>query len=258
MSRITTKERAMNPRHFVILELVNQQGRISVAALSESVGVSEVTIRQDLTYLEEHGFLKRIHGAAVKVDSDDPDHRVWVNNKIKMDLAEKAASLVSPGETVLIEGGSANALLAKLLGERGDTAIVTSSSYIAHQLRQANSEVILLGGQYQATSESLVGPLTRLCIQHVHFSKAFIGVDGFHVDTGFTNRNMMRADVANTILAKGQENIIITDSSKFGRVHPGAIGPLGKISHVITDSGLPEQDAAWLAAHHLGVMLVHR
>ena len=246
----------MHPRHSAILELVNERGRITVVELAEQVGVSEVTIRQDLNYLEEQGFLKRIHGAATRVDSDDPDHRLWARSKIKLHLAEKAASLVAPGETVLIEGGSANAILAKLLGERGDTAIITSSSYIAHQLRQARSEVILLGGQYQATSESLVGPLTRLCIQHVHFSKAFIGVDGFHIDTGFTNRNMMRADVANTILAKGQENIILTDSSKFGRIHPGAIGPLTRIKRVITDTGLPVADEHWLSNQAVEVITV--
>ncbi|MGL4205317.1 MAG: DNA-binding transcriptional regulator YciT [Aeromonadaceae bacterium] len=244
----------MHPRHSVILELVNERGRIAVVELAEQVGVSEVTVRQDLNYLEDQGFLKRIHGAATRVDSDDPDHRLWARSKIKLHLAEKAASLVAPGETVLIEGGSANAILAKLLGERGDTAIITSSSYIAHQLRQARSEVILLGGQYQATSESLVGPLTRLCIQHVHFSKAFIGVDGFHVDTGFTNRNMMRADVANSILAKGQENIILTDSSKFGRIHPGSIGPLTRIKRVITDTGLPAEDEQWLRTQGVDVL----
>ncbi len=65
----------MHPRHSAILELVNERGRITVVELAEQVGVSEVTIRQDLNYLEEQGFLKRIHGAATRVDSDDPDHR---------------------------------------------------------------------------------------------------------------------------------------------------------------------------------------
>ena len=236
----------MNPRHTVILELVNEKGRVAVAELAEQVGVSEVTVRQDLNYLEEQGFLKRIHGAATVLDSDDPQHRIWARSKIKLHLAEAAASLVAPGESVLIEGGSANVMLAKLLGERGDVAIITSSSYIAHQLRQSRNEVILLGGQYQSSSESLVGPLTRLCIEQVHFSKAFIGVDGFHVDTGFTNRNMMRADVANSIIAKGQPCIVLTDSSKFGRVHPGSIGPTRRISRVTTDRKIPAADEAWL------------
>ena len=248
----------MHPRHSAILELVNERGRITVVELAEQVGVSEVTIRQDLNYLEEQGFLKRIHGAATRVDSDDPDHRLWARSKIKLHLAEKAASLVAPGETVLIEGGSANAILAKLLGERGDTAIITSSSYIAHQLRQARSEVILLGGQYQATSESLVGPLTRLCIQHVHFSKAFIGVDGFHIDTGFTNRNMMRADVVNAVLAKNCDAIVLTDSSKFGAVHPYTLGPISQFQRVITDEGLSGASQQQLEQAGLHVDIVKR
>ena len=246
----------MHPRHTVILELVNDKGRVAVTNLAELVGVSEVTIRQDLNHLEEQGFLKRIHGAATILDSDDPEHRIWARSKIKLHLAKAAAALVAPGESVLIEGGSVNVMLAKLLGERGDTSIITSSSYIAHQLRQSTSEVILLGGQYQASSESLVGPLTRLCIEHVHFSKAFVGVDGFHTDTGFTNRNMMRADVANCILAKGQQNIILTDSSKFGRIHPGAIGPTNRISTVVTDSKIPASDESWFVAQGIDLMKI--
>ena len=65
---------------------------------------------------------------------------------------------------------------------------------------------------------------------------------------------MMRADVANCILTKGQQNIVLTDSSKFGRIHPGTIGPISRISSVITDSKIPAEDEAWLQAQ--GVDLV--
>lgn len=246
----------MHPRHAIILELVNETGRISVVELASRLEVSEVTIRQDLTQLEKEGFLRRIHGAATTIDSDNPDHRLWVHGKIKQRLAQCAADMVEPGETVLVEGGSANVMLAKLLGERSDVAIVTPSSYLAHQLRQAKAEVVLLGGQYQATSESLVGPLTRLCIEHVFFSKAFIGVDGFRPDCGFTNRNMMRADVANCILAKGQPTIVITDASKFGRVHPGVIGPLKQITTVLTDDRIPDESRVRLAQAQIELITV--
>jgi len=67
-------------------------------------------------------------------------------------------------------------------------------------LRDSKMELILPGGVYQHQGESLVGPPTRLCIEHTHFSTAFIGIDGFHRDTGFTNRNMMRADVVTALL----------------------------------------------------------
>lgn len=246
----------MHARHTQILDLVNSQGRITVVELSQQLNVSEVTIRQDLTQLESQGLLRRVHGAAIQLDSDNPHQRQWANTHVKQLIAKAAAELVRHGESVLIEGGSTNALLARLLASRDDIVILTASSYIAHQLRQAKAEVILLGGQFQTSSESLVGPLTRLCIEHVHFSKAFIGVDGFQINSGFTNRNMMRADVANAILAKGQENIILTDASKFGRVQPGAIGPLCRIRRVITDNRIPAADREWLTGQGIDVLVV--
>lgn len=61
----------------------------------------------------------------------------------------------------------------------------------------------------------MVGPLTRQFIHQVHFSKAFIGIDGWQADTGFTGRDMMRSDVVNAVLEKGSEAIVLTDSSKL-------------------------------------------
>ncbi len=237
----------MNARQTVILELVHDAGRVSVADLSEQLGVSEVTIRQDLTQLEKQSFLKRVHGAASVLDSEDPEHRQWTNSKTKQDIANYAYSLISQDDCILIEGGSVNVMLARLLAERSDITIITSSSYIAHQLRVSKASIILLGGQYQTSSESLVGPLTRLCIEHIHFSKAFIGVDGFDVKTGFTNRNLMRADIANTILNKRREVFVLTDSSKFDTIHPAGIGPTSLINHVITDKQAPASALKWLS-----------
>lgn len=98
--------------------------------------------------------------------------------------------------------------------------------------------MILLGGIYQKKSESMVGPLTRQFIQQVHFSKAFIGIDGWQADTGFTGRDMMRSDVVNAVLEKGAEVIVLTDSSKFEAIHPYTLGPLERFSRVVTDSRL--------------------
>jgi DeoR/GlpR family transcriptional regulator of sugar metabolism len=71
------------------------------------------------------------------------------NYALKRELAEFAASLVSNGETVFIENGSSNALLARTLADQKDVTIITVSSYIAHLLKETRCEVILLGGIYQ-------------------------------------------------------------------------------------------------------------
>ncbi|ECD0197177.1 DeoR/GlpR transcriptional regulator, partial [Salmonella enterica subsp. enterica] len=99
----------------------------------------------------------------------------------------------------------------------------------------------------------MVGPLTRQFIHQVHFSKAFIGIDGWQADTGFTGRDMMRSDVVNAVLEKGSEAIVLTDSSKFGCVHPYPLGPLSRFHRVITDSKISASDQMQL--EHAGLLV---
>lgn len=246
----------MNARQQLILQLVNDKRRISVAELAQICQVSEVTIRQDLTLLEKRNYLKRVHGFATALESEESeevDARMRINFTLKQQLAAYAASLVEDGETIFIESGSTNALLARYLAERKHITLVTVSTYIAHLLKETNCDVILMGGMYQKRSETVVGPLTRQCIQQVHFSKAFIGIDGFHPDTGFTGRDMMRAEVVNTVLAKGAQNIVLTDASKFGQIHPNPVQPASAISRVITDYRLADTQREQLEALGIAV-----
>ena len=211
---------------------------MSVTELAARLKVSEVTIRQDLSQLSEQGFLKRRHGFAEALDQDDPDVRMQANFATKVGLARHAAALVADGETVFIEGGSANALLARELANRSQVTVITVSHYIAHLLRDGDCTVVLLGGQLQKGSESLVGPLTRRSLDWVYFSKAFIGIDGYTPQSGFTSRDMMRADIVHAVLAKGADNIVLSDASKFGQLAPNPLDPDGMIVRVITDAGI--------------------
>lgn len=246
----------MNARQLMIIQLVNERGSISVGELAKITEVSEVTVRQDLNMLEKASYLKRIHGAAVSTESDDVQARMHARFPLKQDLAEYAASFVKEGESVFIEGGSTNALLARFLSNNKDITIVTVSHYIASLLKESQCEIIVLGGLYQKSSESVVGPLTRSCIQQVHFQKAFIGIDGWHPDTGFTGKNMLRCDIVNAVMDKGVETFALTDSSKFGHIHPYPISHSHHFSHVITDSGLSAEYQAILEQRDTRVHIV--
>lgn len=246
----------MNARHEHIIQLVSARGSVSVNELAQTTGVSEVTVRQDLNALEKGGFLRRVHGSAVAPESDDVGARMQTRFAVKKRLAEFAAGLVNPGETVFIEGGSTNALLARELSDRQDITIVTVSHYIAGLLREKGGDVIILGGLFQKSSESVVGPLTRLCIQHLNFHKAFIGIDGWDATTGFTSRNMLRCDVVNAIMEKPAHTIALTDASKFGQIHPYALAPQQPFREVITDSSLDIACQQQLRAQGLTLSLV--
>lgn len=230
----------LNKRQTGILELLSLNGQVSVNDLARKLKVSSVTIRQDLNFLEAEGLLKRIHGGAVLKDADDIDNRLGINYDKKLRIARKVATLVNDGETILIESGSANALLARELIKK-DVTIITTNIYIARQFRkEKQTRVIILGGLYQHESESLVGKITKECIDQINFDKAFIGIDGYTSKTGFTLRDLFRAEISSFIIKRSKEVFIVSDSSKFGETGLTRICFACDIHHIATDDDLPK------------------
>jgi len=232
----------MNPRQRQLLTILSGGRQASVNELSERLSVSPATVRQDLSGLEKQGFLRRVHGGALIDESDDISHRMAINYEKKLSIAREAKKLVQEGETIFIEAGSVNALLAKEVGGVANLTIATCNAFIARQaVVTSSNNVILLGGIYQRESQSLVGNLAKLCLANINFSKVFIGVDGFTVENGFTGRDMMRAEVNQEIIARASEVVILTDSSKFGKIALAKYCDAASIDYLITDNDLPEE-----------------
>ncbi len=247
----------MNKRHRAILDLLVEKKEVSVTLLAERLAVSGVTIRQDLSQLEQQGFIKRVHGGAILNDTDDISTRMAFHYKHKLNIAREAASLVNDGETVLIEAGSTNVLVSKEIAGKKNITIITPNVFIARELKE-NSEtsVILLGGLYQRQSESLVGSLAKLCIDHINFHKAFIGIDGFTPDAGFTGKDMMRAEIIAYIAQKSPQLFVVTDSSKFGKMELTRYFGAEDVDYVITDDGIPEKEKTFLENAGAKVVIV--
>ena len=229
----------LNERQNKILKLLSRNDLTSVNELSSRLKVSSVTIRQDLNFLESEGLVKRVHGGAVLEDADNLSNRLGFNYDKKLRIARKAASFVNEGETILIESGSANALLARELISRRNVILITTNVFIARQFRKnEKANIILLGGIYQHGSESLVGKITRVCLDQINFDKAFIGIDGYTAETGFTLRDLYRAEISSYIIKKSRETIIVSDSSKFGKTELTNICYPADIKRIATDSEL--------------------
>lgn len=233
----------MNPRRTAILEILSQKGQATVQELAEVSGVSVVTVRQDLSALENDGFLRRTHGGAALLETENISHRMSIRYEEKVRLAKKAASLVKDNETVFIESGSANALLAREIASR-PVQIVAANLFIARQIRPGDlARVVVIGGMYQPESESVVGAMARQNIESTFFTAAFLGMDGFTPETGFTNRDMMRAEIAAFIVKRCKKSYILADSSKFGSTGMAHICGLDELAGVITNRDLPKHFA---------------
>ena len=229
----------VNQRQNEILKVLGENDRTSVNSLADRLKVSTVTIRQDLNVLESQGLLKRVHGGAVLKDADDLESRLGVNYEQKLRIARKVASRISEGDTILIESGSVNALLARELARLRKTTILTTNVYIARQFRSnPMANVVLLGGLYQQESETLVGQITKTCIDQLSVEKAFIGIDGYISGEGFMVRDLLRAEISSHIIRKATDVYVVTDSSKFGRIGLTSICQLSDIQHIATDRDL--------------------
>jgi DeoR/GlpR family transcriptional regulator of sugar metabolism len=232
----------MNERHSRILGIISDGHQATVNELSEKLSVSPATVRQDLSRLEKQGFLRRVHGGALIDETDDISHRMAVNYDKKVSIARAAAKHVHEGETIFVESGSINALFAREVSSISNLTIITSNAFIARHIdSDVSGRVILIGGIYQRESECVVGNLARECIRHLNFSKSFIGVDGFSTDTGFTGRDMMRAELNAEIIRISKQVYILSDSSKFGKIALSKYCDASDVTCLITDSELSDE-----------------
>ena len=232
----------LNERQNKILKILGKNDQTSVNDLSDELKVSSVTIRQDLNFLEAEGLLKRVHGGAVLKDADDLENRLVMNYEKKLLIARKLATFVNEGETILIESGSVNALLARELLKIKKVTIITTNVYIARQFRKnEQANIIILGGIYQHDSETLVGKITKTCIDQLNIDKAFIGIDGYTAASGFTLRDLFRAEISSYIIQKAKDVYVVSDSSKFGRTELTNVCYINNIQHIATNSDLSAQ-----------------
>jgi DeoR/GlpR family transcriptional regulator of sugar metabolism len=246
----------MNDRRMQIIKDLSENDKISVSELAVKYGVSQVTIRNDLKVLEQHGLIRRIHGGA---SSEKIANRFDSNYEVKLRIADKAAEMIESGETIMIESGSTNALLARKLGQTKDVTIVTNSYFIANFVKDSpRLKIVLLGGDFQPDSEVCVGPLTRQSMQAYFVDKLFIGSDGFSENEGFTCNNLQRAEVVTAMAKRAGKAIILTDSSKFSQRGVARQLSLPEISLVITDEGIPDEARAALQNNNVNLITVSK
>lgn len=238
----------MADRHTAILEALAGHGRLEVSRLAELVGVSQVTVRKDLDRLEARGLVRREHGFAVIGSMDDVGSRLAYHYDAKRAIAAEAAASVRDGETVMIESGSCCALLAdELARAKRDVTIITNSAFIASYIRgRPGAKIVLLGGDFQAESQVMVGPVTRKCAEEYFVDKLFVGVDGFAEALGFTGTDRMRAEAVRDMAKQAGGVVVLTESEKFSRQGVVALLPAERVRAVYTDDGIPRASEACL------------
>lgn len=248
-------------RRSIIINTLNIQGRCLVADLSKQMEVSEVTVRQDLDYLEREGLLRRTHGGAIlpsKIGFERPFQVEETSFKNQKELiAQAAAELVSPGDTLILDVGTTVSELASKLLNHHELTVFTNALNIATTL-EANPMIttIVTGGTLRAKQHSLINPYATLILEKIRVDIAFIGVSGIEANHGITNVNIAEAELKSIFLKAAGRRVVLADSSKVGNIGLVKISEIEQIDLLITDKQADANEVSSLRQKGLKVILV--
>ncbi|MFI7127649.1 DeoR/GlpR family DNA-binding transcription regulator [Nonomuraea sp. NPDC050153] len=237
-----------------ILELLAQEGRLSVEEAAQALGVSTATIRRDFDQLAQQQMLMRTRGGAVaqSVSYDLPlRYKTARHADEKHRIATAAAELVTPGAVVGLNGGTTTSELARTLAtlstlESGFT-IVTNALNIAAELTvRQHVKIVVTGGVARQQSYELIGPLANGVLEQVTLDVAFLGVDALDVELGASAHHEGEASVNHLLISRAAHVVVVADSSKIGKRAFSRICPIGQIDTLVTDARLSDAMAAEL------------
>lgn len=232
-----------------IAQTVRQNRQVTVAELSRTFEVSDVTIRRDLRELAAQGVLRRAHGGAIAAVPAPPElpivQRMNQSEVCKASIGRAAAALVADGESVFIGSGSTTAYLARHLIDRKGLTVVTNALTVATELATAPGvTVVVTGGMMRASELSLVGHITEQALREVRVDKVIIGMRAISLEAGMTNDYLPEVMTDRTIIEMASELVVLADHAKFGKVASAYVAPVERITTLVTDAAADPQRLA--------------
>jgi DeoR/GlpR family transcriptional regulator of sugar metabolism len=248
-------ERQLRIRH-----LIESRDFIDLETLCREFDASESSVRRDLDILEQEKALKRVYGGAVSVHPPQAarafDYAVESSrlSDEKGRIAQRAAGLVEDGQTVILDGGSTVAAVARELSSKS-LHIVTNSLPIAESLESLrNIELTLTGGYFDPRLRVMLGPFCEQMLGAIRADLLIMGIGSISA-AGFSNNNTLVVGSEQKMLAVARKVIIVADHTKFGRGGVIPVAPLSAAHVVVSDTGLAPEYIDLLRSSGVEVLL---
>jgi DeoR/GlpR family transcriptional regulator of sugar metabolism len=233
------------------MALLDQEGRVSVAHLSNRFGLSQATIRTDLDALATQGLLVRTHGGAIALDQTNLELSFSVRRRLhstqKQRIGAAAAALIENGEAIALDASTTALAVANHIKGRHELTVITNGIFTALTLLDAPGVTVLMpGGFLRRDSVSLTGLKDNNdYIKQFNCQKGFFGAKGLTLEEGLTDVSSAEVTIKRNLVAHAKQVIAIVDSSKWGRVGFASFASIDRVDCVITDQGaLPDMVAA--------------
>lgn len=229
------------PRHDEILNIISRLRNVSVQELTDRLNVSEVTIRKDLTFLEEMGSVIRTHGGA-KLAQDRAllrtlRTRMQEHLQAKRAVAERARELVNEGDTIYIDSGSTCYCLAEWIKGMALRVLTNSIDVMAALADDPAVSLFSIGGSYRKEAGSFLGPIAEENVRRFQIETCFIGTTGISEDGAMASQNVFESQLKRQVMAISQRKVILADSSKYRTGAFSVFARADEIDLLITDAG---------------------
>jgi DeoR family transcriptional regulator, fructose operon transcriptional repressor len=229
-------------RHQQILERARSAGRVDVASLADELDVTPETIRRDLTALERHGLVRRVHGGAIPVERLGFEPGIAARESVlsgeKERIAKAALDELPQDGAVILDAGTTTVRLAELLPNDRELTVVTHALPVATVLApRANITLHLIGGTVRGRTLAAVGPWALAALADIHADVVFLGTNGLSAEEGLTTPDLGEAAVKRALVAGARRTVVLADHTKLGRVDFAHVAPLAAVDVVVTDTG---------------------
>jgi DeoR/GlpR family transcriptional regulator of sugar metabolism len=246
-------------RQLRIRQMLESNEFVDLKTFCRELDASESSVRRDLAALETTGVLKRVYGGAMAAQATG-GHLLdfsWQSARRKDEkarIAVAAAALVEDGQTVMLDGGSTVAAVARELASRS-LHVLTNSLAIADLFAEARQiEVTLTGGYLYPRLRAMVGPLCEQMLHSVTADVLIMGIGGI-TEAGFSNNNTLVVGPERIMMSVSRKVVVVADSSKFGKSAMIPVAPLDAAQVLVSDDGLAEEHRRMLAAHGVEILL---
>jgi DeoR family transcriptional regulator, deoxyribose operon repressor len=230
-----------------IIRAVHLSRGASIHELARALGVSEMTIRRDLEVLSESNRVRLVHAGAVPVGGaavGPVSGYSLVNEAVpgaeeRMRIGQKAASLIEPGDVVIIDSGPTTEWLARSIPDDLPVTILCFALNVLLAARPGKEHAVVFpGGTFDPRTLVFDGPEGVSLVRRFRANKAFLTAGGVHEKLGATCTSPGEAELKKAAIACAQNRVLLADSRVFGAVKASWFADLAAFDAIVTDPGV--------------------
>lgn len=229
-----------------IADDVLANGAMLVDDLAAALNVSRMTIHRDLDDLEKQGVLRKVRNGATaqpsSVFESNVAFRLASGNEAKKRICKYAATLIEPGQSIILDEATTLLPLVEELPAIGELTVITNFMMIMKRLAGVEGiRLISLGGEYLKRFDTYTGIICEASIRNLAANAYFTSTSAISAGAAW-HPDPQIASIKRAMIRAASHRYLLIDSSKFGQTALLKVAELDQFDAIVADAPLPEKD----------------